>query len=59
MEPSRHFQRPPSALDAGGAPSTVAQWINDARIQQATAQQHLNRLTAEAPPPLTDNRSRH
>ncbi|WP_280691882.1 MULTISPECIES: recombinase family protein [unclassified Kitasatospora] len=42
-----------ATLDAGGDPATVAQWINEARLQQATAQQRLNQLTAETPTPLT------
>ncbi|WP_344444241.1 hypothetical protein [Kitasatospora nipponensis] len=42
-----------AALDAGGDPATVAGWINEARLDQATAQQRLNQLTAEAPPTLT------
>ncbi|MCX4750606.1 recombinase family protein [Kitasatospora sp. NBC_01287] len=42
-----------AALDAGGDPATVAGWINEARLDQTTAQQRLNQLTAEAPPTLT------
>lgn len=43
----------PDELSAPADPATVAGWINEARLGQATAQQRLNQLTAEAPRTLT------